>query len=208
MIDIYELIIPPKLLVLALSWALGLQANWLYYCGIAKYLTQQTRDVVPMLGQCWASIIDGDPALAQHRDLENVYWQDSFSSNIVHSANASSMLGQHRRRWSTLKHNWVNVSFEYLVMYLFADINAVSLYSIGYCRPTRDRPTHALFAVEWIFKKKFVYDISGKKCLFLIRGKNMLCFLVGRKKIIWLGGKNIMAHVPCAGSKTWNMEPI
>ena len=47
-----------------------------------------------------------------------------------------------------------------------ADINAVTLYSIGYCRPTalysvmsigycrptRDHPTHARFAVEWIFK--------------------------------------------------------
>ena len=30
--------------------------------------TQQTRDVVPKLGQCWASVVDGGLALAQHRD--------------------------------------------------------------------------------------------------------------------------------------------
>ena len=29
---------------------------------------QQTRDVVPVLGQCWASVVDGGPALAQYRD--------------------------------------------------------------------------------------------------------------------------------------------
>ena len=29
---------------------------------------QQTRDVVPILGQCWASVVDGGPALAQYRD--------------------------------------------------------------------------------------------------------------------------------------------
>ena len=46
----------------------------------------------------------------------------------------------------TLKQHWVNV------ISLVADINAVNLYSIGYCRPTRDRPTHARFTVEWIFK--------------------------------------------------------
>ena len=57
------------LLDLALSWALGLQANWLYYCG------------------------DCETA-----DPQNVYWQDSFSSNIVHSANVGLMLGQYHRR--------------------------------------------------------------------------------------------------------------
>ena len=53
----------------------------------------------------------------------------------------------------TLKQHWVYVSFEkYLVISLAADINAVNLYSICYCRPTRDRPTYARFAVEWILK--------------------------------------------------------
>ena len=50
------------LIAQAPSWALRLQANWLYYCG------------------------DCETA-----DPENVYWQDSFSSNIVHSANVGSM---------------------------------------------------------------------------------------------------------------------
>ena len=61
-----------------------------------------------------------------------------------------------------LKQQWVKVSFEwYLVISLVADINAVSLYSIGYCRPTRHRPTHARFAVEWFFK----HVLEKKVCL-------------------------------------------
>ena len=89
----------------------------------------------------------------------------------------------------TLKQHWVKISFEkYLVISLVADINAVSPYSIVYCRPTRHRPTHARFAVEWIFKhvleKKFVCDISGKNCLFLIREEKNVMFShnVVRKK--------------------------
>ena len=89
----------------------------------------------------------------------------------------------------TLKQHWVKISFEkYLVISLVVDINAVSPYSIVYCRPTRHRPTHARFAVEWIFKhvleKKFVCDISGKNCSFLIREKNnvMFSYNVVRKK--------------------------
>ena len=57
-------------------------------------------------------------------------------------------VGQRLRRWPTLKQHWINVSFEnYLVIGSVADINAVSLYSIGSCWPTLDRPTHAHFAV-------------------------------------------------------------
>ena len=33
----------------------------LYIC-----LSQQTRDVLPMLAQCWASVVDGGPTLSQH----------------------------------------------------------------------------------------------------------------------------------------------
>ena len=29
-------------------------------------LTQQTRDIEPMLVQCWASVVDDGPALNQH----------------------------------------------------------------------------------------------------------------------------------------------
>ena len=31
-------------------------------------LGQKPRDVVPMLGKCWASVVDGVTALAQHWD--------------------------------------------------------------------------------------------------------------------------------------------
>ena len=93
----------------------------------------------------------------------------------------------------TLKQHWVNVSFGYyLVISLVADINAVNLYSIGYCRPTRDRPTHARFAVDWIFKhvlKKKVY--LRKKIVCFWSGSKKLYFLVGRKTVIWLRRKTI-----------------
>ena len=72
------------------------------------------------------------------------------------------MLGQRRRLWPNIKTALGQVSFEkYLVISLVADINAVSLYSIVYCRPTRHRPTHARFAVEWIFK----HVLEKKVCL-------------------------------------------
>ena len=34
------------------------------------------------------------------------------------------------------------------------------VYSIGYCRPTRDRPAHACFAIEWIFKFVLLSDLT------------------------------------------------
>ena len=37
----------------------------LFYFFSQSYVIQQTRDVVPMLGQRWASVVDGGPALAQ-----------------------------------------------------------------------------------------------------------------------------------------------
>ena len=113
-----------------------------------------------------------------------MYWQDSFSSNILHSTYVGSMLGQRRRRWSNIKIAlgqclvWVVSCNQFSCWYY-----CVSLYSIGYCMPTRDRPTHARFAVEWIFKhvleKKFVCDKSGKKIVRFWSEKKMFCFFVG-----------------------------
>ena len=65
------------------------------------------------------------------------------------------MLGQRRRRWPNIKTAldqclvWV-VSCNQFSGY----INAVNLYSIGYCWPTLDRPRHARFEAEWFFKMK------------------------------------------------------
>ena len=73
--------------------------------------------------------------------------QEDFLSNIVHLSNVGSMLGQRRRRWPNNKtaldqcHVCVvscNQSSGY--------INAVNLYSIGYCLPKLDHPRHARFA--------------------------------------------------------------
>ena len=80
-------------------------------------------------------------------------WQEDFLSNIVHLSNVGSMLGQRRRRWPNIKTPldqclvWV-VSCNQFSGY----INAVNLYSIGYCWPTLDRPRHARFEAEWFFK--------------------------------------------------------
>ena len=79
--------------------------------------------------------------------------QEDFLSNIVHLSNVGSMLGQRRRRWTNIKTAldqclvWV-VSCNQFSGY----INAVNLYSIGYCWPTLDRPRHARFEAEWFFK--------------------------------------------------------
>ena len=78
--------------------------------------------------------------------------QEDFLSNIVHLSNVGSMLGQRRRRWPNIKTAldqclvWV-VSCNQFSGY----INAVNLYSIGYCWPTLDRPRLARFEVEWFF---------------------------------------------------------
>ena len=79
--------------------------------------------------------------------------QEDFLSNIVHLSNVGSMLGQRRRRWPNIKTAldqclvWV-VSCNQFSGY----INAVNLYSIGYCWPTLDRHRHARFEAEWFFK--------------------------------------------------------
>ena len=79
--------------------------------------------------------------------------QEDFLSNIVHLSDVGSMLGQRRRRWPNIKTAldqclvWV-VSCNQFSGY----INAVNLYSIGYCWPTLDRPRQARFEAEWFFK--------------------------------------------------------
>ena len=73
--------------------------------------------------------------------------QEDSLSNIVHLSNVGSMLGQRRGRWPCIKTAldqclvWV-VSCNQFSGY----INAVNLYSIGYCWPTLDCPRHACFA--------------------------------------------------------------
>ena len=76
------------------------------------------------------------------------------------------MLGQRRRRLPNIKTAldqclvWV-VSCNQFSGY----INAVNLYSVGYCWPTLDRPRHARFEAEWFFK-----------CLARVVTKSLLVF--------------------------------
>ena len=42
--------------------------SWIIWFTLISGPPQQTRDVFLMLGQCWASVVDGGLALAQHRD--------------------------------------------------------------------------------------------------------------------------------------------
>ena len=77
--------------------------------------------------------------------------QEDFLSNIVHLFNVGSMLGQRRRRWPSIKTALDQYPVEVVSCNQFSGyINAVNLYSIGYCWPTR--PRHARFAVESFFK--------------------------------------------------------
>ena len=68
-----------------------------------------------------------------------------------------------------------------------------NLYSISYCRPTRDprmsvSQLNGSSNMSW--KKKFVCDISGKKMCFCSGRKKKFCFLDGRKKNNLIGKKN------------------
>ena len=83
------------------------------------------------------------------------------------------MLGQRRRRWPNIKTAldqclvWV-VSCNQFSGY----INAVNLYSIGYCWPTLDRPWHARFEAEWFFNMtiwcKHVHRLELQKFLIFV----------------------------------------
>ena len=72
------------------------------------------------------------------------------------------MLGQRRRRWPNIK----TALDQCLVLVVSCNqfsgyINAVNLYSIGYCWPTLDRPRHARFEAEWFFNTFFNNQIQG-----------------------------------------------
>ena len=108
-----------------------------------------------------------------------VFSQTVYTPPMLVRCRAS--VGLRRRRWSNIKTALAQCVVEYLVISLVDDINAVSLYSIGCCRPTRDCPTHARFVDEWSFKhvlekKKFVCDISGKKLFVFDQGEKK-CFV-------------------------------
>ena len=80
-------------------------------------------------------------------------------------------------------------------MSLVADINAVNLYTISYCRPTRNprKPVSQLNgSANMSWKKKVCLRHLRKKIVCFCSGrKKKFCFLDGRKKIIWLGRKTI-----------------
>ena len=82
--------------------------------------------------------------------------QEDFLSNIVHLFNVGLMLGQRRRRLPGIKTALDQCPVQVVSCNQFSGyINAVNLYSIGYCWPTLDRPRHARFAVESFFKVLF-----------------------------------------------------
>ena len=83
--------------------------------------------------------------------------QEDFLPNIVHLSNVGLMLGHRRRRWPNINRALVVVSCNQFSGY----INAVNLYSIGYCWPTLDRPSMHILQLddsltEWVGKYDFV----------------------------------------------------
>ena len=58
--------------------------------------TQQTRNILPMLDQCWASLVDGGTTLVQH-------WEDFSCLLGTHRYNVVSMTAQSRRLWANIK---------------------------------------------------------------------------------------------------------
>ena len=86
--------------------------------------------------------------------------QEDLLSNIVHLFNVGSMLGQRRRRWPSIKTALDHRPVKVVSCNQFSGyINAVNLYSIGYCWPTLDSPRHARFAVESFFKDCIIMKI-------------------------------------------------
>ena len=82
-------------------------------------LTQQTPDIFPMMGNCWASVAYVGPALNQHwayalsllckvgqcASIENTLCLDRYigvPANTIHCPIVGSMLGQRRRRWTNI----------------------------------------------------------------------------------------------------------
>ena len=71
-----------------------------------SWLQRDPVYVGPMLSQCWASVVDGGPALAQHR--ANVSRRQNATRkanpvNAIHSNNIPLMLGLSRKRWINVK---------------------------------------------------------------------------------------------------------
>ena len=100
--------------------------------------------------QCWTSVEDVGPTLYKcYTNVLCLLGQEDFLSNIVHLFNVGSMLGQRRRRWPNIKTTLDQCPVQVVSCNQFSGhINAVNLYSIGYCWPTLDCPRHARFAVE------------------------------------------------------------
>ena len=114
----------------------------------------------------------------------------------VHSANVCSMSGQRSRRWSIIK-TTLGQCLVWVVICLVAFINAVTLYSIGYCRhtalysrgycrPTHEHPTHAHFAAEWIFKQ-----LRGRKGGISTPKSHRSQSLLFSEYVIWLWLENL-----------------
>ena len=100
--------------------------------------------------QCWTNGEDVGPTLYKcyTNDL-CLLGQEDFLLNIVHLFNVGSMLGQRRRRWPSIKTALDQCPVKVVSCDQFSGyINAVNLYSIGYCWPTLDCPRHARFSFE------------------------------------------------------------
>ena len=99
-------------------------------------MLDHVKDVGPTLYKCYTNVLC-------------LLGQEDFLSNIVHLFNVGSMLGQRRRRWLSIKTALDQCLVEVVSCNQFSSyINAVNLYSIGYCWPKLDRARHARFAVE------------------------------------------------------------
>ena len=59
------------------------------------YKSPETKDIHPILGQCWASVVDGGLTLIHH-------WMNVFPANTRHWTNVGSMLVHRLRRYSNI----------------------------------------------------------------------------------------------------------
>ena len=102
--------------------------------------------------QCWTSVEDVGPTLHKcHTNVLRLLGRRTFSQTLYIYLMLVQFWASVADVGLTLKQHWI--LDQCLVQVVSCNqfsgyVNAVNLYSIGYCWPTLDRPRHARFEAE------------------------------------------------------------
>ena len=70
---------------------------------LARIMNRPAYDIHPIVGQCWASVADGEPTFTQHWLSVFCLWGSSVSTRKETIPNAGLMLGHGLQRWPAIK---------------------------------------------------------------------------------------------------------